>query len=703
MRKICASILTVTLFSMASLAKLSTESLRRSHHLMPVPASIELQEGRLSLTSLFGVAIKGSSDTRLGAAIDRMSRRLEGRTGFTFPRGFSGDDSKATLLIECEGPGKTVPSLDEDESYSLTVDATRAVLKAATVVGVMRGLETFLQLLEGDREGYYFPAVSIQDKPRFSWRGLLIDACRHWQPVEVIKRNLDGMAAVKLNVLHWHLSEDQGFRVESKKYPKLHQMGSDGLFYTQDQIREVVAYARDRGIRVVPEFDMPGHVTAWLVGHPELASGPGPFEIARGFGVFDPSFDPTREEVYKFIDRFVGEMSGLFPDSYFHIGGDENNGKSWSKNEKIQEFMKKKGIADNHALQTYFNQRLLGILTKHHKKMVGWDEIFHPDLPKDIVVQSWRGQASLAEGARKGYTGILSNGYYLDHMLSAAKHYAVDPVPSGSTLDAEQSRLVLGGEACMWGEYVSPETIDSRIWPRLAAIAERFWSPRSVTDVDDMYRRLEHISVELEELGLLHEKNISMMLRRLAGGADVAALRSLIDVVEPVKEYSRGRVFPTTQMTPLTRLVDAARPESLESRRFARVVAEFLADAPRFSVRREELKTMLARWRDMEPAFEASADRSPVIREAAQLARDLSAAGEAGIEAIAYLTTGVVPPAEWRERMPALLQRCSVPRAEVELAIVPPLRLLINAALRANEVRTVTSSLSGNRADDSSH
>src|SRR5262249_10436465 len=167
-----------------------------------------------------------------------------------------------------------------------------------------------------------------------------LDVGRHFMPVELIKRELDGMAAVKLNVLHWHLTEDQGFRVECRKYPKLHQMGSDGLFYTQDQIRDVISYARDRGIRVVPEFDMPGHSTSWFVGYPELASAPGPYQIERTWGIMDPAFDPTREEVYTFIDGFIGEMAGLFPDDYIHIGGDESNGEHWKKNSAIQAFMR---------------------------------------------------------------------------------------------------------------------------------------------------------------------------------------------------------------------------------------------------------------------------------------------------------------------------------------------------------------------------
>src|SRR5947209_7588012 len=339
------------------------------HHLMPVPAAVQFQSGRLKIDASFTVAVVGHADERLEAGACRAARRLEGRTGLTWSR-TPADPQTATLRIECKGPGSTVPSVNEDEAYALDVTDKQAVLKAATAVGALRGLETFLQLLEGDHSGYYIPAVSIQDRPRFPWRGLLIDSGRHFEPVEVIKRNLDGMAAVKLNVLHWHLSEDQGFRVESKRYPKLHQLGSDGLYYTQDQAREIIAYARDRGIRVMPEFDMPGHATSWLVAYPEFGSAPGPYTIERKAGIFDPAFDPTREELYRFLDGFFTEMAGLFVDDYIHIGGDENEGRQWAANPQIQAFMKAKNLKDNHALQAYFNQRLSRILEKLGRKMI---------------------------------------------------------------------------------------------------------------------------------------------------------------------------------------------------------------------------------------------------------------------------------------------------------------------------------------------
>jgi len=406
---------------------------------MPVPAAVQFHSGRLKIDASFRTLVVGHSDARLEGSIHRAARRLEGRTGIEFSRSPAGDARAATLLIECKGPGKPVPSVDEDESYSLNVSETQAVLTAATVVGVLRGLETFLQLLESDRQGYFLPSVSIQDKPRFPWRGLLIDVGRHYEPVEVIKRNLDAMAAVKLNVLHWHLTEDQGFRIESKRHPKLHQMGSDGLFYTQEQVRDVISYARDRAIRVMPEFDMPGHVTSWLVGHPELASAPGPYAIERKAGIMLPAFDPTQEQTYKFLEDFFAEIASLFPDDYIHIGGDENEGKQWSGNPQIQAFMKAKGIKDNHALQAYFNQRVSKILQRLGKKMIGWDEILHPDLPKDTVIQSWRGPASLADAARKGYKSILSSGYYIDLIFPASEHYQADPIPLNTSLTADDA------------------------------------------------------------------------------------------------------------------------------------------------------------------------------------------------------------------------------------------------------------------------
>jgi hexosaminidase len=658
----------------------STGAAPRQLNLMPMPASVQLQPARLAITNAFSVATKGYADDRLRGGIARMTRRLAGRTVITLPPDLVVDENTATLVVQTERAGAPIPSLDEDESYSLEITDKQARLVAPTVVGALRGLETFLQLLQGDREGYYLPGVKVQDQPRFAWRGLLIDIARHYQPPEVLKRNLDAMAAVKLNVFHWHLTEDQGFRVESKKFPKLHSMGSDGLYYTQDQVREIIAYAADRGIRVMPEFDIPGHSTSWLVGHPELGSAPGPYKIERAAGIFEPALDPTRDQTYKFLDGFLGEMAALFPDAYMHIGGDENEGKQWDRNPQIQAFMKEKGIKDNHALQAYFNKQVLKILQKHGKKMIGWEEILHPDLPKDAVIHSWRGPASLAEAAKKGYNGILSAGYYIDLIFPASQHYRPDPLPADSALTPEEAKHVLGGEATMWGEWVSPETIDSRIWPRTAAVAERLWSPRTVSDVDDMYRRLPVISRQLEELGITHERNYPVILRRLANSEDIGALRTLVSVIEPVKEYRRYQMRPQTMLSPLTGLVDAARPDSEAARQFAAMVDGLLSDAPRFQLYRSDIRDSLTGWRDAGAALDPIIDRAPGLQEARPLAKNLADVAAAGLEAIAYLSAENAATAQWRDAQLSKLDEAAKPKAALELVVIPSVRKLVIAA-----------------------
>jgi hexosaminidase len=234
----------------------------------------------------------------------------------------------------------------------------------------MHGLETLLQLVEAGRRGWVLPAVQIDDSPRFAWRGLMIDVSRHFMPLGAIERNIDGMAAVKLNVLHLHLSDDEGFRVESKRCPKLTELASDGLFYTQGQMRELIAYARDRGVRVVPEFDVPGHAVSWLVAYPGLASGPAPQGLVRSErDGLRPPLDPMQESTYKLLDKVLGEMEKLFPDQYFHIGGDEVDGKYWDKNERIQAWMHGHHIESDHALQTYFTELVQEIVHKHGKDM----------------------------------------------------------------------------------------------------------------------------------------------------------------------------------------------------------------------------------------------------------------------------------------------------------------------------------------------
>jgi hexosaminidase len=654
-----------------------------SLHLMPWPASIKTsQSPPLVIQTSFTIGISNASDPGLLRAVELFLNDLRGHTG-SLPLDFSvGDASSAQLKVNSEHASKPVQELGEDESYKLEVTSSGAQLSAPTTLGVMRGLQTFLQLVEMTPQGFAVPSVVIEDKPRFPWRGLMIDAGRHFMPVDVIKRNLDGMAAVKMNVFHWHLSENQGFRVESKRFPKLQEMGSDGLYYTQEQVRDVIAYARDRGIRVIPEFDMPGHSTAWFVGYPDLASAPGPYTIERKWGIFDPAMDPTRESTYKFLDEFIGEMARLFPDQFFHIGGDEVNGKQWDANPKIQDFMRAHGLKNNADLQAYFNTRIQKIVAKHGKTMEGWDEILRPDLPKTIIIQSWRGQQSLADAARQGYRGLLSSGYYLDLMGSAASHYAVDPFSDGAAnLSDEEKQRILGGEACMWAEYVSPENIDSRIWPRAAAIAERLWSPQNATDLNSMYVRMEDTSHWLDAYGLTHNANYVPMLERMTNGADTAALKNLADAVEPVKGYAREGLAKAeaTSLTPLNRVIDAARPESLRAREFNQLVDEFLAGRikPGMEI---QIRSTLNQWKDNEVQLEPAAQNSALVQEVMPLSHDLSALAAAGLQALDYLDRDEKSPQAWKTQQITLAQSAIQPRAQLLLMVASPVQKLIQAS-----------------------
>ncbi|MGD0871515.1 MAG: family 20 glycosylhydrolase [Bryobacteraceae bacterium] len=655
--------------------------------LMPMPAKVETPAGKLAIDGTFGVTVAAGDRIailgpyapipRLDRAVERFLARLARQTGIFFAPAAKAE----TLRIECAPCSVTTPSLEEDESYYLDVYPSGARLQAATAEGVIHGLETFLQLIQPGPDGFQVPAVHIEDWPRFAWRGLMIDASRHFIPVDVVKRNLDAMTAVKLNVFHWHLSDDQGFRAESKLFPKLQQLGSDGLFYTQAQMREVVSYASDRGIRVVPEFDIPGHTLSWFPGYPELAAATGPFAIGRRFGVFDPVLDPSREEVYTFLDSFIGEMAALFPDPFFHIGGDEVNGKAWKQSEVVQSFAKDHGFKDTLAIQTYFNQRIQKILQKYGKNMIGWDEILGPDLPPDTVVQSWRGQESLAEAATKGYRGILSAGYYLDHGRPAAYHYGIDPLAGpAAQLTPEQAKRVLGGEACMWAELVDAETVDSRVWPRAAAIAERLWSPKETSDVDSMYARLEAVSRLLEWTGVTHRASYQPMLDRLAGDRRAEPLRILADASE-ARGLGTGRRTRQTD-TPLNRFVDAARLESESVRGLELMARRAAAAKPPDAADMASLRAQFSQWAANDARFQPLAEDNALLAEVKPLSKDLSALGAAGLRILDCLETGTPLPDDWMADEAREIARLQRPSAEVLLAAVRPVKILFDELSR---------------------
>lgn len=674
------------LFLVALLNPRFTGAQQQAPNLIPVPASVQPGTGSLRVDSSFAVALTGYTEPRLERAVERFLHQLARQTAL--PLNLKpAKSSQATLVVHTDHASKEIQEVGEDESYVLEVSSVGAKLTAPTPLGTMHGLQTFLQLVDVSSDGFAAPAVTVQDKPRFPWRGLMIDVARHFVPLDVLHRNLDGMEAVKMNVFHLHLTDNQGFRVESKKFPKLHEMGSDGLYYTQDEVRDLIAYARDRGIRVVPEFEMPGHSTAIFVGYPEIASGPGPYQIERRWGVMDPAMDPTNEQTYKFLDQLIGEMAKLFPDQFFHIGGDEVNGKQWDANPKIQEYMRAHGIKNNQALQAYFSKRLQPIVAKHGKSMIGWDEILDPSLPKDITIQSWRGQASLAAAAKQGYRGLLSNGYYLDLGWSAARHYASDPLSGdAANLSPEEKQRILGGESTMWLEYVNAENIDSRIWPRNAAIAERLWSPAEVRDNASMYARLDFISTRLEWLGLTHRTYYRRMLRRIAGSTatadEFAALQILTDQLEPVKDYTREETatVEATSFSPLNRVVDAIPLESDPGRLFGELVDKFISTSCRDADTGERLRTQLTTWRDNDARLQFLMQRSFLVKEVAVRSQDLSALGAIGLAALDAISKRQPAPDSWKTQQLAALEQMKKGKVQLLLIPVPAVQRLVEAA-----------------------
>jgi hexosaminidase len=388
--------------------------------------------------------------------------------------------------------------------------------------------------------------------------------------------------------------------------------------------------------------------------------------------------DPTRESTYEFLDGFIGEMAAIFPDPYFHIGGDEVNPKEWKENARIMAFAREHKLDGPEGLQAYFNQRVSKILDKNQKIMVGWDEVLHPDLPQATVIQSWRGNAALAEAAKKGHRGLLSWGYYLDHLQPASYHYAVDPLGGpAAQLPPDAAARVLGGEACMWVEYANSETVDSRIWPRMAVIAERFWSPKETSDVNSMYMRMEAVSRTLEWTGVRHRANYGPMLDRLAGGQSAEPLRVLADASEAQGLGPRARAMKYTSLVPLNRFVDTVRPESELVRAMA-VAATRLAAKSAQPGDEAFLREQFVRWASNDMRFQRLAEGNAVIGELKGLSKDLSALGETGLRLLDAFG-GKAAPASWIAQQKTEMTRLSKVQVEVILAAYRPVKILLDS------------------------
>ncbi|WP_423128130.1 family 20 glycosylhydrolase [Gaoshiqia sp. Z1-71] len=483
--------------------------------IVPQPNELTQQEGSFTVNSRTVFVV--SEDESLTAAVALINQRFSRAAGFS-------------LKVAGEKPKKNFIAVELDpalvggaEAYELLVEPQGVTVKAGTARGAFYGLATMLQLLPSaiespepvTRVNWTMPCVQITDQPRFVWRGMHLDVCRHFVPVEFIKKQLDVMALFKMNTFHWHLTEDQGWRIEIKKYPKLTELGSvrilgDGSkyggFYTQEEVKEVVAYAAERFIDVVPEIELPGHSLAALVGYPQLSCTGGPFRVRNVWGVEPDVYCAGKDETFQFLEDIINEVVPLFPYEYFHIGGDECPKDRWKKCPDCQKRIRREGLKDEHELQSYFVQRIEKVLLAHGKKMIGWDEILEGGLAPSATVMSWRGEAGGIEAAQQGHDVVMTPGnwVYLDHYQGSSQvepvaiggyttleeSYGYDPVPA--ELDGEKAKHVLGTQGNVWSEYLyTPEMFEYRIYPRIIALAEVGWTEKANKDYTDFLRRMD--------------------------------------------------------------------------------------------------------------------------------------------------------------------------------------------------------------------
>jgi hexosaminidase len=689
--------------------------------LMPLPRSVAYGDNWLPVKGSFQVEWLGYRNAMLERAVLRFQNDVARRTGLDAGR--AGD---VPLRIDCRDDDKGTLTIDAREHYLLAVRDNAVVLTADGPAGVLRGLATLRQSVTNVAGGFALPAMTIDDAPRFAWRGLMIDVARHFYSPAALKHQIDMMELVKLNVLHLHLSDNEGFRVESRIYPKLQERSAPEV-YSQADIREVVSYAADRGIRIVPEFNVPGHSLSILRAYPEYASGP--VEGRDYFSAMGSALNPSRPETFTFLDHLFGEMAELFPDQYFHVGGDEMSGADWKANPDVQHFMSENDLKTIGELESYFFGQVRKSVVAHGKSVVGWEEVARTAVPHDVLVQTWRSSSAIARVTAQDNLVIATCGYYLDKLWPADEHYRVDPQDPGGCglthaqfadgkakglpvailaedqvidpslkLSAAQQSLVQGGEAALWTELVTEEMLDSRLWPNAAVIAERLWSPASVRDTADMYRRLTVVHDELCIAGLADEANRQRMAARLAPGQS-DPVQLLLDLVAPVRNHGHNRMgtallrgkMPVPQV--LNELADAASPDSMVARRFELDAGRFAQGDRSGSV---ALKATLASWRDNHDRFASTARGNPRLEAALPISADVAALSAIGLDAVVAIESDRAPTADWRRRAKELFDRQAAaekasasiievvtmqqPPADLLISITPGIRKLVDAA-----------------------
>jgi len=519
MKKILLAI-TITLFGLSMQAQT-----KNNLNLVPVPAKMKVNSGQFVIRSNTSIVLS-SDNQEMQNAVAVFNNLLNRAAGYRLS--VTGSSSASNAIV-C----KINPAISNDEGYKLSVQKDLIVLEAKTPQGIFYGMQTLRQLLPFQIERPYLsniawtvPCVEIEDAPRFAYRGLMLDVCRYFMPKEFVFKFIDMLAYHKMNTFHWHLTNDQGWRIEIKKYPKLTQIGAFrnrtlegrysspekrkwdntryGGFYTQDDIKEVVAYAQKRFVTVIPEIEMPGHAKAALASYPELSCTGGPFEVEGLWGVFNDIYCP-KDETFTFLENVLSEVIDLFPSQYIHIGGDEAPKLRWQNCAHCQDLIKKEGLKDEHELQSYFIKRIEKFVESKGKRIIGWDEILEGGLAPNATVMSWRGEAGGIEAAKQDHDVIMTpNTYvYLDYyqadpktqplaiggFVPLWKTYSYNPVPA--SLTPAEAKHILGVQGNIWTEYI-PDTKQAEYmaFPRGAAVAEIGWSPQSARNYTEFKQRM---------------------------------------------------------------------------------------------------------------------------------------------------------------------------------------------------------------------
>jgi hexosaminidase len=501
-------------------------------NLIPYPQKVEFQNGEFVIPASFNL-----SNNLPVKETEYLKNKLKLK--------FSNAKNQDAHLLYSKLENQSKPN---NEAYSIEISSKQIHIKSYTDQGCFLAIQTLIQIFETQKNGR-IPAMKIEDSPKFAWRGMHLDVCRHFFTVEEVKQYIDYLAMYKLNTFHWHLTDDQGWRIEIKKYPKLTQIGSkrkesmigayvddtyDGkpygpYFYTQEQIKDVVKYAQERHITVVPEIEMPGHALAALSAYPELACTKGPFEAATKWGVFDDVFCP-KDETFTFLENVLDEVIQLFPSQYIHIGGDECPKTRWKECAHCQALIKKNNLKDEHGLQSYFIQRIEKYVNSKGRKIIGWDEILEGGLAPNAAVMSWTGIKGGIEAAKTNHFAVMTPGAYcyFDHyqgdpqtepnafggFIPLDKVYSYSPIPA--ELNSEQSKYILGVQANLWTEYILDfKQVQYMIFPRLFALSEVGWG----TSKPENYKQFENRVVEhfkiLDKMNINYAKSIYNILGKV--------------------------------------------------------------------------------------------------------------------------------------------------------------------------------------------